>query len=105
MIETFVRYVSAYTQRNVVMIELSATSIGIAIAGSVPKTNSRMISAPAAPSRASVSTLGPPASPCDSRIAACPVRCVVTPGGAACSSAARTALIGGIDVKVAFPGG
>ena len=88
-----------------VRIELAATIIGIAIAGRVPKTKRRITSAPAPPRSVSVSTLGPPASPCDSMIGADPVRCVVTPGGAAFWIAARTFLIGGAVENVAFPGG
>ena len=42
-----------------------ATSNGIAIAGSVPKTKSRMISAPSPPISASSKTLGPFESPPD----------------------------------------
>ena len=45
---------------NVFRIDTTATRIGTIIAGSVPKTNSRMISAPRPPIIASVRTLGPP---------------------------------------------
>ena len=48
---------------NVLRIEAIATAIGIATAGSVPKTKSRITSAPAPPISASVSTLGPFVSP------------------------------------------
>jgi hypothetical protein len=52
---------------NVFRIEATATRIGTSIAGSVPKTKSRITSAPAPPINASVSTLGPPDSePCES---------------------------------------
>jgi hypothetical protein len=52
---------------KVFRIEATAISIGVNIAGIVPKTNSRITSAPTPPISASVSTLGPPDSlPCES---------------------------------------
>ncbi len=66
MIETDVTYVRAHTSVNVFRIDASATISGIAIAGSVPKTKSRMTSAPAPPISASSRTLGPSAAPCES---------------------------------------
>ena len=86
-------------------IDVTATSSGMATAGSVPKTNRRMMSAPAPPISASVSTLGPPASPCDSKTGSRPVRCTVTPVGVVFRKAARTSFTGGFVSKVAFPGG
>jgi hypothetical protein len=44
---------------NVFRIDATATRIGISTAGSVPKTNNRMISAPTPPISASVRMLGP----------------------------------------------
>src|SRR5438876_11684055 len=105
MIETSVTYVSTYTQRNVVRIDERAISMGIATAGSVPKTNSRITSAPAAPIRVSVRTLGPLLEPWDEKMGSRPVRFAVTPDGVACFSAARTAAIGGVLENVACPGG
>ena len=58
-------YVSAQTSVNVLRIDAIATSSGIAIAGSVPKTKSRMTSAPSPPISASSRTLGPLESPPD----------------------------------------
>src|SRR5437899_96519 len=49
MIETLVTYVSAQTSENVLRIAAIATTRGIAIAGRVPKTKNRMISAPIRP--------------------------------------------------------
>jgi hypothetical protein len=59
LIETEVTYVSAQIRVNVFRIATAAIASGIATAGSVPKTKSRMTSAPAAPISASVRTLGP----------------------------------------------
>ena len=73
MIETSVTYVSTYTQANVVRIEVAAIASGIATAGSVPKTKSRMMSAPMAPTSTSASTPGPLVPPCDWKIASRPV--------------------------------
>ena len=67
MIETSVMYVSAQISVKVFRIDATAMRSGINIAGIVPKTNSRMTSAPTPPIKASVSTLGPPDSlPCES---------------------------------------
>jgi len=93
--ETSVRNVSTYTQRNVVRIDAIAIAIGARIAGSVPKTKRRMTSAPAPPITASTRTLGPVSLPCDSNTAACPVTCAVTPSGVASASALRISSIGG----------
>src|SRR2546429_507347 len=60
MIETLVMYVSAQTSVKVLRIAATATTIGISTAGSVPKTNSRMTSAPRPPIIASSRTLEPP---------------------------------------------
>ena len=48
---------------KVVRIAPRAIASGIATAGSVPKTKSRITSAPAPPISASVRTLGPPEDP------------------------------------------
>ena len=63
MSETDVMYVSAQISVNVLRIETIAMRIGMSTAGSVPKTKRRMIVAPRPPISASVSTLGPSASP------------------------------------------
>ena len=70
-------------------IEAIAVSSGIATAGSVPKTNSRMISAPSPPMIVSPSTEGPLLSPFDAAdsIASRPVTYALTPGGALALSA------------------
>ena len=60
MIETSVMYVRIQTSVNVLRIEATAVTSGIAIAGSVPKTKKRMISAPSPPISASPRTDGPP---------------------------------------------
>ena len=56
-------YVSSQTSVNVLRMLTVATMSGIATAGSVPKTKSRMISAPTPPISTSVSTLGPSPPP------------------------------------------
>ena len=53
MIETSVMYVSAHTSVKVLRIEAIATTSGISTAGSVPKTKSRIRSAPSPPMSAS----------------------------------------------------
>jgi hypothetical protein len=63
MIETSVTYVSAQTSVNVLRTAATATAIGIRTAGSVPKTNSRITSAPRPPITPSSGTLGPPLEP------------------------------------------
>ncbi len=63
MIETSVTYVSSQTRLKVLRIDAIATISGIATAGSVPKTNSRMISAPNPPISASPRMLGPVVPP------------------------------------------
>ena len=63
---------------NVLRIEAIATMSGISTAGSVPKTNSRITSAPAPPIMASVITLGP--EPLDASFSASrPVSSTVPP--------------------------
>ena len=96
---------SAYTQANVVRIDVAAIASGIAIAGSVPNTKSRMMSAPRAPIIVSVRTPGPLSPPWDAKTASRPVRWLCTPAGVACSSAARASSIGGKVEKVELPGG
>ena len=88
MIDTFVRYVRNQTSVNVLRIEATATASGIAMAGIVPKTKSRMTSAPRPPMSASVMTLGPLPPPLEALSSASrPVRFTVTPAGAAERSA------------------
>ena len=64
MIETSVMYVNAQTSVNVLRIAATATTSGSSTAGSVPKTNSRITSAPRPPISASNRTLEPPLEPC-----------------------------------------
>ena len=59
MIETSVMYVRIQTSVNVFRIDATAITIGIAIAGMLPKTNRRITRAPSPPMNASVTTLGP----------------------------------------------
>ena len=93
MIETFVRYVSAHTSVNVFRIAAAATRIGISTAGSVPKTNSRITSAPRPPTSASRRTLELPLEPCvdASSSGSCPVTLTVIPAGRPRAAAARSA--------------
>ena len=64
-IDTSVTYVSNQTSVNVLRIDATAVTSGIATAGTVPKTKSRITSAPRPPISASSSTLGPLESPPD----------------------------------------
>ena len=59
MIETSVRYVRIHTSVNVLRIDATAIAIGIATAGSVPKTKKRITSAPRPAINASARMLGP----------------------------------------------
>ncbi len=61
--ETSVTYVSSQITVKVFRIEATATIRGIATAGSVPKTNNRMTSAPSPPTAVSTRMLGPPPPP------------------------------------------
>ena len=91
---------------NVFRIDVSAMASGIPTAGSVPKTNMRMISAPTPPIIASVSTLGPVPPPLDaSWRGSNPVRFAVTPAGAFAFRAARTSEMWDVPLKVFCPGG
>ena len=106
MIETFVMYVSAQTSVNVLRIAAAATATGIRIAGSVPKTKSRMMIAPRPPIIASTRTLPPP-PPCvlASSSGSWPVTWTWIPGGRPRAAAARTAAAPLVVEKVAGPGG
>jgi len=77
------------------------------IAGSVPKTKSKMIRAPPPPINASTRRLGPvfPPPPAASSSACCPVTWTVTPGGTALRTAARVGLTGSFAPKPFEPGG
>src|ERR671935_39853 len=83
MIDTLVMYVSAQTSVKVFRIAATATTIGISTAGSVPKTKSRITSAPRPPITASSKTLELPPEPCveASSSGSCPVTFTVVPAG------------------------
>ncbi len=78
----------------------------MATAGSVPKTNSRMISAPMPPISVSVRTEGPFELPLSAalRIGSLPVRWPTAPAGSAARSAARAALSCVSKVNPGVPG-
>src|SRR2546429_7715530 len=106
MIETFVTYVRAQTSVNVLRIDEIATASGIAIAGIVPKTKSRMTSAPAPPMNASVTTLGPLPPPLEALWSASrPVRLTLTPAGTADRSGARGSSLWVVQVHPGGPAG
>ena len=76
---------------NVLRIAATATTSGISTAGSVPKTNSRITSAPRPPISASSKTLDPPLEPClvASSSGAYPVTLTLTPAGSPTAASAR----------------
>ena len=86
-------------------IDATATISGIAMAGSVPKTNNRMISAPKPPIAASVSTLGPLPPPAALWSGSRPVRYALVPAGASCFSVLRVASSVGTPLKPCSPTG
>ena len=107
MIETFVMYVRIQTSVNVFRIDAIATTSGISTAGSVPKTNRRITSAPSAPSIASSSTPGPPLFPCvlASSSGSWPVTSTVVPAGSPFAAAARMLSAPLFVSNFAIPGG
>ena len=107
MIETFVMYVSPQTSVKVFRIAAIATTIGISTAGSVPKTNSRITSAPRPPITASSRTLEPPLEPCidASSSGSWPVTSTVIPAGSPAAAAARILLAPLFVSNFGEPGG
>ena len=104
MIETSVRYVRIHTSVNVLRIDATAIAIGIATAGSVPKTKKRITSAPRPAINASVRMLGPLPPDDASSSGSRPVRLAVTPGGVAFLSAARVSLMLVLAVEARYSG-
>src|SRR6185437_15896861 len=100
-------YVSAHTSENVLRIAAIATTTGISTAGSVPKTNSRMTTAPSAPIAASTRRLGPLLDPLAlaSSSASWPVTFAVIPDGRPAATAARIFAAPLFVETVAGPGG
>ena len=92
---------------NVFRIAATAMTIGRITAGSVPKTKSRMISAPMPPITASRSTLGPPLSPwvLASSSGSWPVTSTAMPAGRPLAAAARISVTPLFVSNFAAPGG
>src|SRR3954452_9964200 len=107
MIERFANCVKTHTSVNVFKIDAAAVSNGIATAGSVPETKSRMISAPSAPISVSPRIDGPWFASFDAAAwsGSRPVTCTVTPAGAAATSAARGGLSAVDEPKPGVPTG
>ena len=88
-------------------IAATATTIGISTAGSVPKTNSRITSAPRPPIIASSRTLELPLFPCvqASSSGSWPVTFTVISAGRPLAAAARICLAPLFVSNFALPGG
>ncbi len=87
-------------------IDATAVSSGIATAGSVPKTNSRMMSAPKPPSSVSPRTDGPELSPLAAALisGSRPVTQPWTPGGSTEVSARCVCVAPVSEPKLCWPG-